>query len=58
MDEEKNLFLRKLRNWIGYGLGWRFVDALWDWSSPVIIASLFTILFLWFVSHLKVIWIP
>lgn len=35
-DEEQNLFLRKLRNKIGYGVGWKFKSALWDLISPYV----------------------
>ncbi len=58
MDEEKNLFLRKLRNKIGYGVGWKFIDALWDCICPPLLAAFLTIIFLYIVWHTKVVWIP
>lgn len=58
MDNEKNLFLRNIRNKIGYGLGWTFIAALWDLLSPILFASFLTILFLYIICHTKVVWIP
>ena len=56
-DEEKNGLLRKLRNKIGYGLGWKFKDAFDDLLTPYIAFAVIVILFLWLASHIKVSWV-
>lgn len=54
-DNEPNLVLRKLRNLLGYGCGWTFWGALWEWGFPkfwliVTIASV-----IWLSLHVKII---
>ena len=56
-DEEKNRLLRKLRNKIGYGMGWRFKDALNDLLAPYIAFAVILILFLLLASHMKISWV-
>jgi hypothetical protein len=58
MDNEKNLFLRKLRNKIGYGVGWTFKDAFVEFISPHIAFIAILSIALWLASHTKVVWVP
>ena len=58
MDDEKNLMLRVLRNRLGYGPGWTFKRALWDYLAPKLILVAMLLFLFWFNSHIKVIWIP
>jgi len=57
MDQERSAFLRKLRNKIGYGVGWKFKDAFFDLVSPYIAFIVIMLIALWFASHTKVIWV-
>ena len=36
-DVENHIALRRLRGLIGYGPGWTFWNAFWDWCLPTII---------------------
>jgi hypothetical protein len=55
-DAEKNIVLRKMRGLItGYGEGWRFHEALWDWAFPKILVVGGIVL--WFlIFKVKFIW--
>lgn len=64
-ESEPSPFLRSLRNFIGYGVGWKFKDALWDWVHPKLIGLVIAICLFWIFynvayisSHIRVIWVP
>jgi hypothetical protein len=55
-DEEPNKFLRKCRNALGYGLGWKFIDALREWLVPKIIAVALLLIWGYVVLHTRICW--
>ena len=57
-DNETNPTLRKLRNKLGYGIGWTFKEALWDKVGPWVLAIPLWVFLIWFMSHTRVVWIP
>jgi hypothetical protein len=59
-DREPNLRLRKWRNNLGYGIGWKFKDALGDYIVenvlPWVIGILILLLVYTVKSHLVISW--
>lgn len=53
-DREKNLWLRKIREFIGYGLGWTFKDAFTDFILPKIMAGVLLFLAYILITHLHI----
>lgn len=56
-DAEQNIFLRNMREKLGYGLGWKFREALWEWLYPKILAIVLVIVFVYITSHIKLVWV-
>lgn len=54
MDSEPNLLLRRLRERLGYGVGWTFADALVDWLVPKLIVLALVSAFLFLSIHVKI----
>lgn len=54
MDSEKNLTLRKLRNKIGYGIGWKFWDALKEYLAPKLMLVCLIIVWLYLSYHIDI----
>jgi hypothetical protein len=53
MDRELNLLFRKLRNKLGYGQGWTFREALWEFLHPKLVAIGLILLSFYLASHLR-----
>lgn len=54
IDHEKNLFLRSIREKLGYGLGWTFWKALWDWLFPKLLIVVLVFIWLYLCIHLRI----
>jgi hypothetical protein len=54
IDHEKNLFLRSIREKLGYGLGWTFWDALWEWVKPKLVLVILFAVWLYLSMHLQI----
>ena len=53
-DAESNLFLRKCREKLGYGLGWTFWGALVEWLVPKLILIALVSAFIFLSLHIKI----
>jgi hypothetical protein len=54
-DNERSLFLRKFRNFLGYGGGWTFSQALLDWLLPKLVLILFLAIWFYLAWHIEII---
>jgi hypothetical protein len=53
-DAEPNLFLRKLREKLGYGVGWTFWGALVEWILPKLILLALISAWLFLSIHVRI----
>ena len=54
VDNEPNLFLRKCRNTLGYGVGWTFWGALIEWITPKLLFLALISVWLYLYIHLEI----
>jgi hypothetical protein len=54
-DNEPNEFLRKLRyRLFGYGCGWTFWGAFWDWFQPKLLLIILLAVWLYLFLHVRI----
>jgi hypothetical protein len=56
-EVETNILFQKLRDGLGYGKAWKFLDALWDTVFPFIPVIILICVFVFIITHFRIVWV-